>query len=277
MPRRKQPERSSGRLLVASKTVAAAIGQTITRHPSIAGAAVVIVVTFAYVSMNALYQSGKHPSPWFDTRGEGARQLSMKPKTVPIPESRVTTFRIQQSDPQSTASIPRIRRPVHYNLVRDLQDAMRIAGAYSGESDGVMGPQTRKAIEDYQSATGLKVTGEPTDGLLVHVRLAGLKSVVTPKWRPTRTKEPVATSQIWSRSQERTAKPASEPKDPVGDLIVEIQTGLSNIAYSEVEVDGVVGQQTRTAISHFQKHYRLPITGEPDKLVRDKLREIGAL
>jgi hypothetical protein len=61
------------------------------------------------------------------------------------------------------------------------------------------------------------------------------------------------------------------------DLVMKIQKGLSNIAYADVAVDGLVGEKTRTAIRHFEKHYRLPVTGEPNVAVLDKLKDIGAL
>ena len=37
------------------------------------------------------------------------------------------------------------------------------------------------------------------------------------------------------------------------------------------------GEQTKEAIRHFQKHYRLPVTGEPNEAVLEKLKKIGAL
>lgn len=60
-------------------------------------------------------------------------------------------------------------------------------------------------------------------------------------------------------------------------LVMRIQQGLSNIAYSNVSVDGVAGEQTKAAILRFQRHYRLPETGEPDVAVLKKLQDIGAL
>ena len=60
-------------------------------------------------------------------------------------------------------------------------------------------------------------------------------------------------------------------------MVMQIQKGLSNIAYSSVSVDGVAGEQTKAAIRRFQKHYRLPETGEPDMAVLKKLQDIGAL
>lgn len=60
-------------------------------------------------------------------------------------------------------------------------------------------------------------------------------------------------------------------------LVMKIQKGLANIAYADIVVDGVAGEKTRTAIAHFEKHYRLPVTGAPNERVLAKLRDIGAL
>lgn len=278
MTRQKRPDRGSNRLSIV-KRVLAACGNTISRHPSIAGGAAVIAVTFAYVSMNAMYQPGKHPAPWFNTRAGENSEVVQQPKNIPVPESRVTTFKIERSDPQSTASIPAVANPLQNDTVFQLQQAMRAIGVYQGAADGVVGPQTRKAIQMYQVQAGLVPDGEPTDDLLVHVLMSDLSVVATPRKRPATSTSSVAKSQIWSRSQSVSVEqPANEEKsDPVADLITDIQKGLSNIAYADVEVDGVVGQQTRTAIAHFQKHYRLPVTGKPDSVVLEKLKEIGAL
>lgn len=72
-----------------------------------------------------------------------------------------------------------------------------------------------------------------------------------------------------------SAAAASKPVSR--DLIAKIQQGLINIAYADVKVDGVAGEQTRNAIRHFEKHYRLPETGEPSEAVLKKLKSIGAL
>lgn len=76
-----------------------------------------------------------------------------------------------------------------------------------------------------------------------------------------------------------SAKPVPFPAGPVAasELVLQIQKGLSNIAYTDVEVDGVAGAQTRAAIRRFEKHYRLPETGEPNEAVLKKLKAIGAL
>ncbi|MCR6498929.1 peptidoglycan-binding protein [Shinella sp. CPCC 101442] len=61
------------------------------------------------------------------------------------------------------------------------------------------------------------------------------------------------------------------------EIVMKIQKGLSNIAYTDIAVDGLIGEKTRLAIRHFEKHYRLPVTGEPNEQVLAKLKDIGAL
>lgn len=78
-----------------------------------------------------------------------------------------------------------------------------------------------------------------------------------------------------------TVQPASVSTAAMGmggnDLVVQIQRGLSNIAYTDVRTDGVADAQTKEAIRRFQHHYRLPETGEPSEMVLRKLKAIGAL
>lgn len=69
--------------------------------------------------------------------------------------------------------------------------------------------------------------------------------------------------------------PARNPGS--SSLTLAIQKGLSNLAYRDVTVDGVAREQTKEAIRHFEKHYRLPVTGEPNEAVLEKLKKIGAL
>lgn len=87
----------------------------------------------------------------------------------------------------------------------------------------------------------------------------------------------VAAAAPAAREAKEAAKPAAADKPVSSDLVKMIQKGLSNLAYRDVTVDGVPGQQTKDAIRHFEKHYRLPITGEPSEAVLEKLKKIGAL
>jgi peptidoglycan hydrolase-like protein with peptidoglycan-binding domain len=42
-----------------------------------------------------------------------------------------------------------------------------------------------------------------------------------------------------------------------------------------MEVDGVMGSKTKSAIREFQSLFGLPVTGEPDEALYAKMREIG--
>ena len=49
--------------------------------------------------------------------------------------------------------------------IRSVQAALRRLGIYSGQVDGILGPDTRRALEDYQVENKLPVTGQPDQRL----------------------------------------------------------------------------------------------------------------
>lgn len=87
--------------------------------------------------------------------------------------------------------------------------------------------------------------------------------------------DPVAAAIMRAEADPGTTSAVARPVP--SDLVMKIQKGLSNIAYTDIAVDGLIGEKTRTAIRHFEKHYRLPVTGEPNEQVLAKLKDIGAL
>ncbi len=266
--------------------MAGSTGETITRHPTLAAGTVAFAVAFGFVTINATqFQPGAHPAPFFDTRKPPVRKLVAKTDDIPVPTRKVATYRIEQQDPVRTASIP-TPRPQLDNPISEMQQALGRLGIYDGEPDGILGPQTRDAIIAYQKQASLDATGKVSDELLVHARIRSLTSVATPRPKPTQTAAPeikprATTSEASSRTTtgeigRATLDPAPGPAAS-SDLIKNIQTGLSKLAYADIEIDGVAGQETTKAISDFQKHYNLPVTGTPDEIVLMKLREIGAL
>lgn len=197
--------------------------------------------------------------------------------------------------------------PGSSSLLSDIQSNLARRGLYDGAIDGVMGPKTKAAILFYQETRGLEQTGEPDETLLGMLKNDNAEFSIIPKERPS----PDVTGAITGKAQsagdpvaalikatpksapKAVAKPdirpivikTSEPAKPAAttndgpsfELTLAIQKGLSNLAYREVKVDGIPGQQTQAAIRHFEKHYRLPVTGEPNEAVLSKLRQIGAL
>ncbi|AJY47244.1 peptidoglycan-binding domain-containing protein [Martelella endophytica] len=283
-------------------------GAFVARHPGWVGGPLVFGVVFSFVSANALwYQAGPHPEPLMKTR-----QLS-DPYAVPgrhmaADTGAVDTFRIEREEdgvevaslqseaggddlmaileqvqeeppvpaaetvstadiappvPETAPPAADTEAPVPVNLL-DIQTALAARGYYNGKPDGVNGPMTEAAIRKFQAAEGLPETGVADAGLQALLK----QSTPLPQPRPDQVASADPVAGLLSQSA------APQTSDP---MVVEIQRGLINIAYDGVTVDGVAGPGTRHAILEFQKHYRLPETGEPSESVLDKLKEIGAL
>lgn len=277
--------------------VLAALGRIVSAHPSLAGGSVAFAVIFGFVAANALWhQPGQHPAPILKTReiatlsvpaaaAEPAAALARE-----VAARSVTTFRIERSDTTPTASIPvpdmaPAAAPVEANSASDpvlsqVQAILAAQGLYSGEIDGLMGPKSAAAIRAWEKTNGYTETGEATAALLRVMQGAGaaakpdeLASLIEGRI-PAPAPRPAAAVAADERSGEPVTIATTEAPNK---LVEQIQSGLSNIAYADITVDGVAGAQTRAAISAFEKHYRLPVTGEPNEAVLKKLLEIGAL
>ena len=238
--------RGAGALGTAGLHGAGALGGVVARHPTFAGGAMAFAIIFSFVATNALwYQPGNHPSPMFRTRDPASPYAIAGRKSFLRSQSDagdVTTFRIERPDD--------------------------VAAAIAGNAT----PQATPALAaSVKPAPAGKAVTVPTE------RPADINSKAA-------TADPVAAAILNAEKPPADIKTASvaqkkPPIDPIANInmVMQIQKGLSNIAYSNVSIDGVAGETTRTAILHFQKHYRLPETGVPDMVVLKKLREIGAL
>lgn len=235
----------------------------------------------------------------------------------PVPPQDMTTFRIARDEatgathampePVSPGAAPAATAGPPRELVAEVQRQLTRRGLYQGGDDGLVGPQTTAAILFFEEAEGLPQTGEATPALLAALSAAPQPAaeimtasaepsspevVAVPKMRPREDvsptiEDPVAAAIRAAEQGRGSASPASPRPSSAGemaaaipasgDLVVQIQRGLSNIAYTDITVDGVAGAQTKAAIRRFEKHYRLPETGEPNELVLKKLKSIGAL
>jgi peptidoglycan hydrolase-like protein with peptidoglycan-binding domain len=292
-------------------------GRLASRNPRVFGGSLAFAIAFSFVAANAMwYQPGVHPSPFLRTRVPlsdpqsariGAEDDSLAPR-------KVTTFVIQREDEeQQTASIEQAKPAPEAETVSQIiqsapaatpaSDAMLVAGIqkelarrgfYDGPADGKTGPKTSAAILRFEKQAGRPETGSASDTLLAALQGAApaqnsaqqmrAKAVAAakPAQRPYENVkggkgelDPVAAA---IRNAE--IDPQYIPKVDIpasSELVMNIQKGLTNLAYSDVSVDGVAGEQTRTAIRHFEKHYRLPETGQPSDKVLKKMKEIGAL
>lgn len=66
---------------------------------------------------------------------------------------------------QRPNSVQRYNFQFSDNEIRSVQAALRRMGMYSGQVDGILGPDTQRAIEEYQVRTKRPVTGQPDQSL----------------------------------------------------------------------------------------------------------------
>ncbi|MBB3539780.1 MULTISPECIES: peptidoglycan-binding domain-containing protein [unclassified Rhizobium] len=273
---------------------ASALGGVIGRNPSVAGGTAAFLVIFSFVAANALwYQPGAHPHPFLRTRDPLFPNVLGARPAVEEHSGNVTTFKIERQDEadatqtNATPVAPGGQQPSQ--IVMDIQTELVRRGLYNGTPDGVIGPRTSAAILFFEETVGMPQTGDATPVVLAALRTDSVGPSAVPLEKPpadvtskASAEDPVAAA---IRSAEKTIKTAPTPAKKMAqsaelstvDLVLKIQKGLSNMAYANVGVDGVPGEQTRTAIRHFQKHYNLPENGEPSEAVLKKLKEIGAL
>lgn len=223
-------------------------------------------------------------------------------------EAPVAGDAVAAADPANPALQPATDAAFAENaaLVIAIQSELARRGLYEGIADGVIGPRTEAAIAVFQKSIGVEANGLVSPELLAALKTDGSVTAAVPKSRPVEALDPAAADPVAAAIRSASTPVVTAPTKPQGAaraaatkpdvtppaaalpvalrgtaadaaLVMEIQRGLANIAYTDVSIDGVAGEQTRAAIRRFERHYRLPETGEPSETVLKKLRDIGAL
>ena len=280
--RRRAPRRSPAvRALVAA-------GGLIAGNPGIAGGTTAFLVTLGFISANALwYQPHVHEGVFFPTRPElvfkpikqekpalpGSPQ---KQSSIDAPVRKVTSVPVPKSQDAIAAAIngDPVLGPGGDPEVAQLQQKLLQLGFYNGTVDGISGKGTRAAIEAYRKASAeLGIEAEPAVGNADDTTA----SIAVPAKKPDAAPEKATVQKISAAPDNGQASAA----EPAGGLsapeIVRVQAGLRAFGNDKVEIDGKVGESTRTAVGEFQKLFRLPVTGEPDAKLLAKMQEIGLI
>jgi len=245
----KQPEPPEDSALKAG---ASAFVGVVLRNPMLVGGSTAFLVALSFVSANALwYQPHAHSGAFFSTRGFSG--------DWPVIEEPDTTITIERPEP-AAAVVPTPRPDPR---IEKAQTVLKSLNFYAGEVDGLSGPNTRKAIENYQSKTGMAVTGLVDDALLEQLGASPVTSGITPSTAPR------------GLVQDVSARIAPDVPIPPDQRVLRIQAGLKAFGNDAIKVDGVAGAQTKAAILEFQGLFDLPKTGEPDEHVYAKMKEIG--
>jgi len=237
-----------------------ALGGLIARNPVLVGGSTAFLVALFYVSANALwYQPYAHKGAFFSTR-----------EAVEFPD-------MNQDAPETTIKIERpveaseVVRPLGDPRIERVQGILKDLAFYDGTVDGLNGPATRGAIQAYQKKVGMAATGEIDAQLLEQLGAADTTAGIAPRPTPREQAMPAAAQKPTPAATPARAEPAADPSA----RIMKIQAGLKAFGNDGIEVDGVPGARTKSAIREFQALFGLPETGEPDPAVYVKMREIG--
>lgn len=197
-------------------------------------------------------------------RGDGVEELQLllsatghPPGPVdgrfgPMTESAVKTFQAAQSlgvtgtVDQSTwdalvgaAPDALLQRGDRGDDVRTLQRLLTLAGFDAGVIDGIFGPMTKGAVEAFQSARGLQVTGLVDQGT----------------WDALESDAPQILLQRGDRGQE----------------VRSLQLLLASAGFNPGPIDGIFGGLTQSAVTSFQTANDLAVTGQVDQTTMDAL------
>ena len=252
-----RPNRWS-RIAAVAGLVGRRTARGVARRPVASASIAAFGVFFAALAGNALWgQTGRHAAPFIATRA---------------PHGVVET----------TGSIG---DPTHLAqpLVQDVQRALAEAGYYRAAIDGRPGPATMDAIRRFQSVNGLTATGEATPLLLTQIRQI-VASAPNPSPRPYGEEDETSAGRggrVIDPAQVAMANTAvNEPlPDQIAgaELVKRIQSGLTAASVADLTPDGIVGERTRSAIRTFEALEGMDVTGEPDRRILERLREIGAI
>lgn len=160
--------------------VAATLVDGLLARPAATGGGVVMVCMAAAIASNALLmQPGRHPAPLF----VGTRPVAEEPATAraePRPQARPDDI-----DALIAETTGRPAPAYDHGLVADVQGALKAAGYYEGDVDGLPGPMTAAAVLRFQKDHGLEPTGEADGDVLAALKAAaGRQSSLVPDVAP---------------------------------------------------------------------------------------------
>lgn len=135
--------------------------------------------------------------------------------------------------------------------VKVLQERLKIAGFYYGNSTGIFGPITQEAVKRFQKAYQLTV-----DGVVGKSTLAKL---------------PAVTDENQTTTSQKSDHPDILSLGDRGEAVRILQEHLMAAGFLKNQPNGYYGSNTVDAVKRFQKQYKLEINGLAGQTTRSKL------
>jgi peptidoglycan hydrolase-like protein with peptidoglycan-binding domain len=133
-------------------------------------------------------------------------------------------------------------QPLSASATTAVQERLREAGTYTGAADGVWGPESQTALDRFQQARGMPVTGSMNlaTAQALGVGLPRLLPPVEPAPGPTAA-TPIALSSVAVRN---------------------VQSRLRALGFYRAAPDGLWGAGTQAALERFQRGRGLEANGQ---------------
>lgn len=291
-------------------------GEKIVANPGAAGGATAMAVAMTFFTANAVYfQERQHPAALFATRPEQVqtaapqvapqrqpeREIARAPTPVPPPEDNRFAIQDALATPAPVVipdnpPIP-IRRPnvsaatpgVDFASgqgeaaveadprVAGIQELLQKLGYYSGDIDGMRGPMTMAAMETYKQKVGLRGIELSETDLMTSLRNNLGVTAAIPERRPVERAAPAVQDVVSNLISGVADGDGTLPAHIPSAEVVKVQAALRAFGNTDIVVDGVNGGRTETAIREFQALFHLPVTGEIDGTLLDKMRAVGLI
>ncbi len=132
-------------------------------------------------------------------------------------------------------------QPLTPQAIQAVQDRLRAAGGYAGRPDGIWGPDSQQALERFQQARGLQVTGQLNQATVATLGLTPGELLAA----------------------DATTAPASATAPALSRVAVRnVQRRLRSAGYYRGTADGTWGAGTQQALERFQQARGLQVTGQ---------------
>ena len=141
-------------------------------------------------------------------------------------------------------------QPLSSQSIQAVQEKLHQAGAYNGKIDGMWGPDSATALQQFQQSHQLQVTGQMNQATAATLGLEpGTLLAETTPGQSVAAPPPLP--------------PAPLPSDRLSaSSIRSVQTRLRALNFYGGAVDGIWGQSTQTAIERFQQGRGLQANGQ---------------
>ena len=163
-------------------------------------------------------------------------------------------------------------------LVEDVQRELLAIGHFEGLVDGVTGPRTKVAIENYQRENKLDVTGDISKSLLEHIQYTRKLNQAAEFTGSVTAEKPLAlpVAKPLLQATLTPKKVVSKPQAAsAGDnAIAKLQVRLALLGYDPGSRSGQLDEGTRSAILIFEMDHGLPMQGKISKALLTALKTV---